>query len=88
MTSVEPCSSEHPQHTGRQVGGNCRIMGPKALVVRVIPAQGTYSTLGDKWEISLESGGPKHPHLSSKAENQAPNLERVDPAQSPGEGDN
>ena len=43
---------------------------------------------GDKWEISLESGGPKHPHLSSKAENQAPNLERVDPAQSPGEGDN
>lgn len=43
--SVEPCSSEHPQHTGRQVGGNCRIMGPKALVVRVIPAQGTYSTL-------------------------------------------
>ena len=63
-------------------------MGPKALVVRVIPAQGTYSTLGDKWEISLEPGGPKHPHLSSKAENQAPNLERVDPAQSPGEGDN
>ena len=44
--------------------------------------------IGDKWEISLESGGPKHPHLSSKAENQAPNLERVDPAQSPGEGDN
>jgi len=63
-------------------------MGPKALVVRVIPAQGTYSTLGDKWEIGLESGGPKHPHLSSKAEKQAPNLERVDPAQSPGEGDN
>ena len=31
---------------------------------------------------SLESGGPKHPHLSSKAENQAANLETVDPAQS------
>ena len=34
---------------------------------------------------SLESGGPKHPHLSSKAENQAANLETVDPAQSLGE---
>ena len=63
-------------------------MGPKAPAARVISAQGTYSTLGDKWERSLESGGPKHPHFASKAENQAANLERVDPAQSPGEGDN
>ena len=49
---------------------------------------GHLQSTGDKWEISLESGGPKHPHLSSKAENQAPNLERVDPTQSQGEGDN
>ena len=39
------------------------------------------------WEISLESGGRRHPHLSTKAENQAANLETVDPAQSPGDGD-
>ena len=49
--------------------------------------QHTGRQVGDKCR-SLESGGPRHPHLSSKAENQAANLETIDPAQSPGEGDN
>ena len=77
-------STSYWETSGRQLQNH----GAQSTRSASHPGPGHLQHTGDKWEISLESGGPKHPHLSSKAENQAPNLERVDPAQSPGEGDN
>ena len=58
---------------GRQVGDKCKLMRPKARRVGDKAAQGTQSGrqvwetgVGDKWETSVNSCGPRHPEWETR----------------------
>ena len=66
--SVNSCGPRQPEWThvwktsGKQVGDKCKLMRPKAPRVGDKCGRQVWETsVGDKWETTVKSCGPRHP---------------------------
>ena len=78
--SVNSCGPRNPEwetsvgdKCGRQGGDKCKLMRPKARRVGDKATQGTQSGrqvwktgVGDNWETSVNSCGPRHPEWETR----------------------